>query len=248
MGINSNGSSRFLLCVTNVALLAMTTGLLACAQAPSDDRTALENPMQGSPSPQDARAEQDRAAAAVDEAARAASTDKQGQAPSTEQPAPPQAPDLTPATLEAGIVRLAGELREVKQTQPLFVGQTLGIALASYDDGKRAGARGALGSGTYTVEIETLYPTAPGQHVSIRIDQSESQPCALNFDRLAQHLEAAGYKGKRAPQGLDPSMSFSRDLGPLKGFVQLDLDRYTSACIWQINFDLEAKQDGRPED
>lgn len=202
--------------------------------------------MQGTAPPQDVRAEQDRVAAAVDEAAKAASIDRQAQAPITEQPAPPQAPDLTPATLETGIARLAGDLREVKQTEPMFVGRTLGIALASYDDGKRAGARGALGSGTYTVEIETLYPTAPGQHISIRIDQSESQSCALNFNRLVQHLEAAGYKGKRAPQGLDPSMSFSRDLGSLKGFVQLDLDRYTSPCIWQVSFDLEAKQNDRP--
>lgn len=196
--------------------------------------------MQGAPSTQDdIRAEQDRVAALADKAA----VDAGGQVGQAATAAPAMTlthgPALTPDVLTSGILRLARDLKGAEQTSPAFVEQVFGAALGPDDTGKRSGARGVFGAGTYVIEVETLYPGTPGQHVSVLLDAAKSKPCGLDYVRIVEQLEDAGYRGKRAPRGMDPSMNFSKDLGTMRGFVQLDIDGYDAPCIWQVSFDLE---------
>lgn len=159
--------------------------------------------MQGMPTAQDVRAEQDHAAMQADEAANRVSAEI-GMATS-ERAKLPDGPSLQAEGLEEGIMLLAGRMKEPEQTRPEFVSQIFGVPLSPDETGKRAGAQGALGSVSYSIAVWSLYADAPGQHVSVRVEPSGTGPCVFDFGRLAKQLERDGYAGKSAPRSLDPS-------------------------------------------
>lgn len=195
--------------------------------------------MQGTPAPDDARAEQDRVAAAIDEIAReVGGASKMGDA---SQPPPlPAGPALTAQALENGILRLIAALAGPEQTQPKVVGETLGLNLMPDGSGKLMGAQGHLDAGSYQIEVSPLYRGSPGKHVAISVAPSDGPNCPLAFGALAKALSASGYVGTPLPRSVDPSVSFSKSLGSLNAFVRLDTDLHDAPrCVWQVSFDLE---------
>jgi len=242
MDRSRNGNFRFLTPTKQTALVVMSLGLLACAQPPAGAQHPEDKSTHGSLSIEELWSEQDRVAALVDQAAIDAA-DPAGDEDEAPEPAPlPQGPLLDATALETDIVHLATQLKGSAQTQPEFVSQVLGVALASDGEGRRRGAQGNLSSGTYEIAVWTLYPNAPGSHVSVRVNPLPIRSCALDFARVAGQLNKAGYEGQKLPRSIGPSISFSKDLGSETAFVRLDVDSHdVPQCIWHVAFDLEAK-------
>lgn len=222
------------------ALVVMSAAMLACTPPPARSQVTQEDQMQGTPSPQDVRAEQDRVAAMVDDIAKDAAAGIEGAASASNPPVLPAGLAITSEALTAGIVRLVHALAGPAQTEADFVGQTLGVTLAPDGTGKGQGAHGSLEGGRYEVAVWPLYRNNPGRHVSIQVEPARASQCALAFDALSQALTAAGYVAKPLPRSLGPSVGFSKDVGAIKAFVRLDADRHDAPrCVWQVSIDLE---------
>lgn len=247
MDNDSTGRSPFRTLGLCMTLAVIGVALNACAQHPAGAQSMQpEDLMQGQPPTQsDIEAEQDKAAASADTAARAAQANA---APSTGgedgDPDLPAGPALTPDEISNGIVKLAASLQHPDDTDPAKVSHVLGIKLSADAEGRRTGTKGELGTGTYEVAVWKPSSEQVGQLIELRFEPRERSGCPMGYEDLKTRLAATGYVAKPAPRYVKPRVYFEKKQGSLTSYVTIDTDHHDEpACAWVVSLQLE-RNDG----
>lgn len=245
MDYDRTGRRFFRMLPICLAFAVMGIGLNACAQHPAGAQsTQQEDRMQGQPPTQaDIEAEQDKAAAVADTAAQAAQANA---APSSDSedgyPDLPAGAALKPDAISNGIVKLAASLHRPEDTEAAIVAKALGVELSQDAKGRRTGAKGILGAGTYEIAVWKPNPQQVGQLVELRFEPRERSDCLMAYKDLQESLAAAGYATKPAPRFVKPRVYFEKGAGSLTSYVTIDTDDHDEpACAWVVSLQLESR-------
>ncbi|MGE8278865.1 MAG: hypothetical protein ACN6O2_00370 [Stenotrophomonas sp.] len=245
---NPNPILRLRTVCLHAAFVAGAFALCGCAQYAVGSAVTQEEPMHGSSSNEGARTEADKVAALVDSIADkvVAGRPINGVEPKAD---PLHGPDITAQVLEERLLALASALRTPDQVKVRFFEQILGFSISSPETGKVVGTQGAVGQGTYLLEVEPPYDGGPLGNLDVQLRSDSPTPCEFSYRSVAHKLESMSYQAFPRPKYQDPGVEFVREAGRFAAIVTLSVDsRESPRCIRNINFVLQDVKDGRLED
>lgn len=222
------GKGRCILMALIAGVLVM--GVVLCAQpSKANQENAMQDVMAA-----DIQREQENALAIVDAAVskETASTGK-----SDGYPPMKPGPEQTPQNLIAQVHKLVNSLHSYSDSDTARVEKILGTALPPDNEGRRHGATGKLGDGTYEWAIWKLSPSGDGQTIELTVRPAEA---CLDFQRLKAPLMADGFRMHVPAFGDDQRITFHKPVGhSLTLYVAMKVDvRSAPTCASAVNLEM----------